>query len=67
VHAGRTAGCRTIFVDYGYPRDQPHAPDKLVHSLREEADFSNDNRSVVPPGTQWRVVEFGFVLPNRNL
>ena len=39
VHAGRSAGCRTIFVDYGYPQDQPHEPDKLVHSLREAADF----------------------------
>ena len=39
VHAGRSAGCRTIFVDYGYPQDQPHEPDKLVHSLREAADY----------------------------
>ena len=39
VHAGRSAGCRTIFVDYGYPQDQPHQPDELVHSLREAARF----------------------------
>ena len=39
VHAGRSAGCRTIFVDYGYPQDQPHQPDKLVRSLREAADY----------------------------
>jgi hypothetical protein len=39
VHADRSAGCRTIFVDYGYPQDRPHEPDKLVHSLREAADF----------------------------
>ena len=39
VHAGRSAGCRTIFIDYGYPQDQPHQPDKVAHSLREAADF----------------------------
>jgi HAD-hyrolase-like len=44
VHAGRSAGCRTVFVDYGYPQDQPHEPDKLVHSLREAADFYSKGR-----------------------
>jgi D-glycero-D-manno-heptose 1,7-bisphosphate phosphatase len=27
VQAGRAAGCHTIFVDYGYPQDQPTTPD----------------------------------------
>lgn len=39
VHAGRAAGCHTIFVDYGYPQDQPAQPDKVVRSLREAAEF----------------------------
>ncbi len=39
VHAGHAAGCRTIFVDYGYPQDQPAAPDKVVTSLAEAAEF----------------------------
>jgi D-glycero-D-manno-heptose 1,7-bisphosphate phosphatase len=39
VLAGQTAGCRTIFVDYGYPQDQPAVPDKTVKSLAEAADF----------------------------
>jgi D-glycero-D-manno-heptose 1,7-bisphosphate phosphatase len=39
VEAGRAAGCRTIFVDYGYPQDQPATPDKVVKSLAEAAEF----------------------------
>jgi D-glycero-D-manno-heptose 1,7-bisphosphate phosphatase len=39
VHAGGSAGCCTIFVDYGYPQDQPHEPDRVAGSLREAADF----------------------------
>ena len=26
MHAGRSVGCFTIFVDYGYPQDRPHRP-----------------------------------------
>jgi D-glycero-D-manno-heptose 1,7-bisphosphate phosphatase len=39
VLAGQAAGCRTIFVDYGYPQDRPATPDKVVHSLHEAAQF----------------------------
>jgi D-glycero-D-manno-heptose 1,7-bisphosphate phosphatase len=39
VEAGRAAGCRTIFVDYGYARDQPARPDKSVTSLAEAVEF----------------------------
>jgi len=39
VLAGQAAGCRTIFVDYGYPQDRPARPDKTVRSLAEAADF----------------------------
>lgn len=39
VKAGQAAGCRTIFVDYGYAQDESAEPDKVVHSLSEAADF----------------------------
>jgi D-glycero-D-manno-heptose 1,7-bisphosphate phosphatase len=38
VLAGQAAGCRTIFVDYGYAQDCPAIPDQVVHSLQEAAD-----------------------------
>jgi D-glycero-D-manno-heptose 1,7-bisphosphate phosphatase len=39
VRAGRAVGCFSIFIDYGYPQDQPAQPDKIVGSLAEAADF----------------------------
>jgi D-glycero-D-manno-heptose 1,7-bisphosphate phosphatase len=39
VHAGQAAGCRTIFVDYGYRQDRPAVPDHMVKSLAEAADI----------------------------
>jgi D-glycero-D-manno-heptose 1,7-bisphosphate phosphatase len=39
VAAGRSAGCLTIFVDYGYEQEGPNLPDKVVRSLSEAADF----------------------------
>jgi D-glycero-D-manno-heptose 1,7-bisphosphate phosphatase len=39
VHAGKAAGCRTLFVDYGYKQDQPAAPDWTVKSLAEAVDI----------------------------
>jgi D-glycero-D-manno-heptose 1,7-bisphosphate phosphatase len=39
IEAGRAAGCCTIFIDYGYPQDQPATPDKIVKSLAEAAEF----------------------------
>jgi D-glycero-D-manno-heptose 1,7-bisphosphate phosphatase len=39
MHAGKAAGCRTIFVNYGYVQDQPAEPDKTVVSLAEAAAF----------------------------
>jgi len=35
VEAGRRAGCRTVFVDYGYSEQRPDAPDVVVSSLEE--------------------------------
>jgi D-glycero-D-manno-heptose 1,7-bisphosphate phosphatase len=39
VLAGQAAGCRTIFVDHGYPQDRPATPDKVVRSLNEAAAY----------------------------
>lgn len=39
ILAGQAAGCRTIFVDWGYPQDRPCSPDKTVTSLVEAADI----------------------------
>jgi D-glycero-D-manno-heptose 1,7-bisphosphate phosphatase len=39
VRAGQTAGCYTIFIDYGYPQDQPATPDQVASSLSEATDF----------------------------
>jgi D-glycero-D-manno-heptose 1,7-bisphosphate phosphatase len=35
VDAGIAAGCKTIFIDYGYDEKRPQAYDFLVSSLRE--------------------------------
>jgi len=35
VAAGRAAGCRTVFVDYGYDEPRPDRPDFVVRSLAE--------------------------------
>ena len=32
IEAGRQAGCRTIFVDYGFQQDGPVRPDRIVDS-----------------------------------
>ncbi len=33
IAAGQAAGCRTLFIDYGYAEPRPEAPDRLVDSL----------------------------------
>ena len=33
IDAGRAAGCRTAFIDYGYAEKRPEAPDIVVDSL----------------------------------
>lgn len=35
IEAGARAGCKTIFIDYGYDETQPEAPDFTVTSLLE--------------------------------
>lgn len=37
VEAGQQAGCKTIFIDYGYDEKQPTAIDFRVQSLEEAA------------------------------
>jgi D-glycero-D-manno-heptose 1,7-bisphosphate phosphatase len=45
VKAGKAAGCRTIFVDYGYVQDQPAMPDRTVTSLDEAAAYILDGNA----------------------
>lgn len=35
VESGRRAGCRTVFVDHGYPEQRPRDPDLIVPSLAD--------------------------------
>lgn len=39
VEAGKNAGVRTFFIDYGYFEQQPIGYDWLVHSLRDATDI----------------------------
>lgn len=39
VEAGRAAGCRTVFIDYHYREREPVAPDAIVHSLTDAANW----------------------------
>jgi len=39
MEAGTSAGCKTIFVDYGYDEKQPENIDFNVQSLAEAANF----------------------------
>jgi D-glycero-D-manno-heptose 1,7-bisphosphate phosphatase len=38
IEAGQRAGCRTVFIDYGYAERQPEAPDYRVGSLAEAVE-----------------------------
>lgn len=37
IEAGKRAGCKTVFIDYGYAERRPDAPDATVASLAEAA------------------------------
>ena len=39
VEAGRVAGCRTIFLDYGYSEKRPKKPDFKCKNLQQAADW----------------------------
>jgi D-glycero-D-manno-heptose 1,7-bisphosphate phosphatase len=51
VEAGRAAGCRTFFVDYGHPQDGPLDPDWTVRSLPEAARMILDAERAAKPLT----------------
>jgi D-glycero-D-manno-heptose 1,7-bisphosphate phosphatase len=42
IDAGRLAGCRTIFIDYGYDERLRRQPDAIVGSLAEAAEWILD-------------------------
>jgi D-glycero-D-manno-heptose 1,7-bisphosphate phosphatase len=39
VEAGRRAGCRAVFIDYGYAEPSPVGPDWVAGSLSEATDW----------------------------
>ena len=39
VEAGQRAGCKSIFIDYGYQEQQPERVDFRVKSLSEAVPF----------------------------
>lgn len=39
INAGQSAGCLSIFLDYGYLEKQPEVPDYVVQSLQQAADW----------------------------
>lgn len=39
IEAGKRAGCKTIFIDYGYTEKQPESVDYRVSSLSEAAQI----------------------------
>lgn len=39
IEAGRRAGCRTVFVNYGYAEQRPENPDLVVASLEEATEW----------------------------
>jgi D-glycero-D-manno-heptose 1,7-bisphosphate phosphatase len=43
VAAGRAAGCRTAFLDYGYAERRPEAPDVVVDSLAAASRWILEN------------------------
>ncbi|MBS0534404.1 MAG: HAD family hydrolase [Proteobacteria bacterium] len=49
VEAGRAAGCKTFFVDYGHIQDGPLRPDWTVRSLAEAARIILDNERSMQP------------------
>jgi D-glycero-D-manno-heptose 1,7-bisphosphate phosphatase len=42
VEAGRNAGCRSVFIDYGYEEQGPQGAAFEVHSLREAVNWILD-------------------------
>ena len=49
VHAGHAAGCRAIFIDYGYDERRPDPPFELAGTLLEASELVLYNRQLPPP------------------
>ena len=47
VEAGKRAGCKTIFIDYGYSEMQPEAPDFRVHTLSEAVEIIRNDMTII--------------------
>ncbi len=52
VDAGRQAGCKTIFIDYGYSEKRPDLPDHTVDSLPSATCII-----LAEQGINWRINE----------
>jgi len=50
VEAGRRAGCKTVFVDWGYSERSPQGPDLTVHTLAEAVPWILERTSEEPSG-----------------
>jgi len=44
IEAGQRAGCRTVFIDYGYRERRPERSDRIVQNLVEAALWIIENR-----------------------
>ena len=53
VDAGKAAGCKTFFIDYGYHESLRLKPDRMVTSLREAARIILQSSSR-PPEIAWK-------------
>ena len=47
MDAGKAAGCRTVFLDYGYSEKRPDHPDFLCRSLLEAATWIENREAQV--------------------
>ena len=39
IEAGQRAGCRNVFIDYGYDEKQPESVNYRVRSLKEASQY----------------------------
>ena len=39
VGAGNNAGCKTVFIDFGYQEKMPYKPTKIVENLQDACDW----------------------------
>ena len=48
MEAGERAGCRTIFMDYGYGEKRPARYDHRVETFRDAAEWIRMNKDAIP-------------------